>query len=70
MPLINKDHGWFMVQQILPPEGRRKEPEILAIDDSNLETLSNNSGILIIDDGGWPPQVAARIKSLTLAAGS
>src|SRR5210317_1504115 len=23
----HQDHGWFMVQQILPPEGRRKEPE-------------------------------------------
>ena len=59
-----KDHGWFMVQQILPPEGRRKEPDLLPIDESNIETLSNNSGILIIDDGGWPPQVAARMKSL------
>ena len=57
-------HGWFMVQQILPPEGRRKESEILAIDDTNIEILSNNSGILIIDDGGWPPQVAEQIKSL------
>ncbi|MBW2485387.1 MAG: AAA family ATPase [Deltaproteobacteria bacterium] len=59
-----KDHGWFMVQQILPPEGRRKEPDVLVIDDSNIETLSSNSGILIIDDGGWPPQIAERIKSL------
>ena len=58
------DHGWFMAQQILPPEGRRKEPETLVIDDSNIEKLSNNSGILIIDDGGSPPSVAPRIKSL------
>ncbi len=50
-----RGHGWFMVQQILPPEGRRKEAEVLAIDDSNIEILSNNNGILIIDDGGWPP---------------
>jgi hypothetical protein len=57
-------HGWFMVHQILPPEGRKKEPEPLGIDDANLEKLSNNNGILIIDDGGWPPQVAGRIKSL------
>jgi hypothetical protein len=59
-----QNHGWFMVQQILPPEGRRKEPEILKIGDSNLEKLSNNNGILVIDDGGWPPPVASRIKSL------
>jgi len=58
------DHGWFMVQQILPPEGRKKESEILRIDDSNIELLSNNSGILIIDDGGWPPQAAQRMKAL------
>ena len=57
------DHGWFMVHQILPPEGRRKEPEILAFDGTNAEILSNNSGILIIDDGGWPPQIASAIKS-------
>ena len=59
-----KDHGWFMVQQILPPEGRRKKPDVLSIDDSNIEALSNNSGILVIDDGGWPPRIAARLKSL------
>jgi hypothetical protein len=60
----HNEHGWFMVHQILPPDGRRNEPEVLAIDDANLEKLSRNNGILIIDDGGWPPQVAARIKSL------
>ena len=59
-----KDHGWFMVQQILPPEGRRNEPELLTIDETNLEILSGNDGILLIDDGGWPPQIAGRIKSL------
>ena len=47
-----------------PPEGRRKEPEVLEVDDSNLDTLSSNNGILIIDDGGWPPQIAPRIKSM------
>jgi len=59
-----KDHGWFMVQQILPPEGRRSEPDLLPIDESNRETFSNNSGILIIDDGGWPPRIADRMKAL------
>jgi len=58
------DHGWFMVHQILPPEGRQKEPESLLIDDSNIEKLSNNKGILIIDDGGSPPRVAARFKAM------
>jgi hypothetical protein len=59
-----KNHGWFMVHQILPPEGRRKEPDQLPIDDPNIESLSNNKGILIIDDGGWPPQQAKKIKSM------
>jgi hypothetical protein len=59
-----QNHGWFMVHQILPPEGRRNEPEALSIDESNLEKLSNNNGVLLIDDGGWPPQAASRIKSL------
>ncbi|MBW2467446.1 MAG: ATPase, partial [Deltaproteobacteria bacterium] len=58
------DHGWFMVHQILPPEGRVKVPESLVIDDSNVEKISDNKGILIIDDGGSPPQAAKRIKSL------
>jgi hypothetical protein len=60
----HNDHGWFMVHQILPPEGRRKKAEVLTINDANLEILSNNNGILIIDDGGWPPQVAEQIKAL------
>jgi hypothetical protein len=59
-----ENHGWFMVHQILPPEGRRKEPDLLPIDDPNVESLSNNNGILIIDDGGWPPQQAKKIKSM------
>ncbi len=59
-----QDHGWFMVHQLLPPEGRKTKPEPLPVDGTNLEILSNNDGILIIDDGGWPPQAAARIKSL------
>ncbi|MBE9521059.1 MAG: ATPase, partial [Proteobacteria bacterium] len=59
-----ENHGWFMVHQILPPEGRRKEADLLPIDDTNIESLSNNNGILIIDDGGWPPQQAEKIKSM------
>jgi hypothetical protein len=63
-PQEEEGRGWFMVHQILPPEGRLKEPDLLPIDDTNIEPLSNNNGILIIDDGGWPPQAAAKIKSL------
>jgi hypothetical protein len=59
-----ENHGWFMVHQILPPEGRRKVADLLQIDETNTESFSNNDGILIIDDGGWPPQAAKKIKSL------
>jgi hypothetical protein len=61
---LEENHGWFMVHQILPPEGRRKEADLLPIDNSNIELYSNNDGILIIDDGGWPPQQAEKIKSM------
>ena len=61
---LEKNHGWFMVHQILPPEGRRKEPDLLPFTETDIDSLSNNNGILIIDDGGWPPQEATRIKSM------
>ncbi len=59
-----ENHGWFMVHQILPPEGRRKVADLLPIDDSTIGSFSSNDGILVIDDGGWPPQEAEKIRSL------
>lgn len=57
-------HGWFMVHQLLPPEGRNDEVGRLQINKDNLDTFSNNSGILIIDDSGSPPPIATRLKEL------
>ncbi|MFP7754396.1 hypothetical protein ACLG6S_07030 [Thermodesulfobacteriota bacterium B35] len=63
------DHGWFMVNQILPSEGRGAESEPLVIDNSNLEAVRDNSGIVIIDDSGVPPQVCDDLADLNPASG-
>ena len=56
-------HGWFMFQQILPPEGRKPECNQLVISKDNKEALRNNTGIIIIDDSGRPPCHAKQIKT-------
>lgn len=63
-PDIEKDHGWFMVHQILPYAGRGDDEYSFSITDENKEEASDHDGILIIDDGGRPPQVAADLKKL------
>ncbi|MFH1215743.1 MAG: AAA family ATPase [Pseudomonadota bacterium] len=63
-PEIDKDHGWFMVHQILPFAGRGKDETALTVTDENREKLSGHDGILVIDDGGRPPQIAAELKEL------
>ncbi|MCD6389326.1 MAG: ATP-binding protein [Desulfobulbaceae bacterium] len=67
-PEIEKDHGWFMVHQILPFAGRSKDEGRLAIDKDNKAKLSGNNGILIIDDSGRPPCVAAEMNELNPGA--
>lgn len=63
-PEIEKDHGWFMVHQILPYAGRGDDEHSFALTEENREELSGHDGILIIDDGGRPPQVAAELKEI------
>jgi hypothetical protein len=58
------DHGWFMVKQILPAHGRGSGAVPFAITDNNLEIISNNSGMLLIDDSGVPPQICDDIIKL------
>ncbi len=58
------DHGWFMVNQILPSEGRGSEADPLVIDNGNLEVMRGNSGIVIIDDSGVPPRVCDDLADL------
>ena len=59
---IEKDHGWFMVHQILPFSGRGEGGKNFKITAENKEMVSNQDGIMIIDDGGHPPQVAQDLK--------
>lgn len=58
------DHGWFMTKQILPAHGRGSEASPFVISDNNLETISHNSGMLLIDDSGVPPQICDDILRL------
>lgn len=51
------DHGWFMMNQILPPGGRGDKLEQFSITEENISVLSNNQGMLLIDDSGMPLQV-------------
>jgi hypothetical protein len=50
-------HGWFMFQQILPPEGRSHEPASVRIQDFD-EHFNGNEGIIVIDDSSQPPDIA------------
>jgi len=54
-------HGWFMFQQFLPPEGRSREAPPLAVTPENAVACTGNAGIMIIDDSGRPPEVAAEL---------
>jgi len=58
------DHGWFMVNQILPSYGRGSKIAPFVITDNNLETISNNNGMMLIDDSGLPPQVCDDLVNL------
>ncbi len=63
-PEIDKDHGWFMVHQILPYAGRGDDENALRITADNRQELSGHNGIMIIDDGGRPPRIAAELKEI------
>ncbi|VAW41095.1 hypothetical protein MNBD_DELTA04-936 [hydrothermal vent metagenome] len=60
----NTEHGWFMVKQILPAEGRGSTAAPFVIADNDPLTISNNNGMLLIDDSGVPPQVCDDIVRL------
>jgi len=59
------NHGWYMVYQILPPGGRRIEPESFLIDKEKKRKLKFCDGYIIIDDSGNPPGVASELKELS-----
>ena len=51
------DHGWYMVNQLLPAEGRGTTSQPFVISDNEGEIIGNNNGMVLIDDSGMPPQV-------------
>ena len=53
-----EDHGWFMVNQYLPAGGRSSLAEPFVVDDTNREILTNNSGLVVVDDSGYPPELS------------
>lgn len=58
------EHGWFMVNQILPAEGRGFHKDHFFLTEEHLDVLSNNNGIVLIDDSGVPPQVCDDIVDM------
>lgn len=58
------NHGWFMMNQILPPEGRGSKFEQFSITEKNLSVLSDNQGMLLIDDSGMPLQICDDLVDL------
>ena len=62
---IEKNHGWFMVHQILPFAGRGKCGEEFRITDKNKAMVTGQDIIMVVDDGGQPPQVATELKQLS-----
>jgi len=60
-----KGHGWFMVKQVLPAEGRGSsgsDPFIIA--ENSVEIIGGNSGLVLIDDSGIPPQICDDLVEL------
>jgi hypothetical protein len=51
------DHGWFMVNQLLPAEGRGSISQPFVISDNDGAIIGNNNGMVLVDDSGVPPQV-------------
>ena len=58
----DQSKGWFMFHQILPPEGRSEKEQFLDQDLGNSDIYRDNSGIMVIDDGGRPPSGAGVLK--------
>lgn len=58
------DHGWFMVNQILPAEGRGAGGTPFVMAENNIEIVGGNNGIVVIDDSGVPPQICDDLVEL------
>ena len=61
---VSPGHGWFMFQQILPPEGRKPVCNQLPVVAEREPALADNTGIIIIDDSGRPPCQAEQLQAV------
>ena len=59
-----REQGWFMVKQVLPAEGRGSRKDSFYLSEDSIESLSGNSGLVLIDDSGMPPQVCDDLVDL------
>lgn len=57
-------HGWYMVHQILPPGGRSSQPATITLDLENKPCVAENKAIMVIDDSGYPPDAAQRLREI------
>jgi len=57
-------HGWFMVNQLLPAEGRGTNNQPFVIRENDPDIVGGNSGIVLVDDSGVPPQVCDDMAGL------
>ena len=60
----NPDQGWFVVNQMLPAEGRGAGGDPFVIAENSLDVIGGNNGIVLIDDSGVPPQVCEDLMDL------
>ncbi|MCI5224525.1 MAG: ATPase, partial [Candidatus Electrothrix sp. AR4] len=58
------DDGWFMVNQLLPSEERIKNSPPFVISEHECTKVGNNTGMVLIDDSGVPPQVCDDMMAL------
>jgi hypothetical protein len=60
----NEESGWFMVSQLLPSEERMRKSSDFVISEHECSVVGNNTGMVLIDDSGVPPQVCDDMMGL------
>ncbi len=58
------DDGWFMVNQLLPSEERTTKSPAFLLSEHECSIVGNNTGMVLIDDSGVPPQVCDDMMAL------
>jgi len=55
--LDKADLGWFIANQYLTAGGRSSSAEDFVVEVSNKHILTDNDGLIVIDDSGHPPEL-------------